>query len=97
MKPTGRPGSDGAPTGDAAGPSAPPVLRVVRGDASPAEIAAIVALLSARGGPAEAPPPPRRSAWSDPAAGLRQPLPAAGPGAWGQSGRAPGARTGAGW
>ncbi|MGF7239178.1 MAG: acyl-CoA carboxylase subunit epsilon [Frankia sp.] len=97
MKLTGLPGSEGAPTDGAPQPAAPPVLRVVRGDASPEEIAAIVALLSARSAPTQAPPPPRRSAFSDPASGLRRPLPLPGPGAWEQSGRAPGVRTSAGW
>jgi Acyl-CoA carboxylase epsilon subunit len=61
-----------------------PFLRVVRGDATPEEIAALVAVLTARARAAEAArptPPRRRSAWADPARRLRRPLPH-GPGAW---------------
>ncbi|TWP32330.1 acyl-CoA carboxylase subunit epsilon [Leekyejoonella antrihumi] len=43
--------------------SPPPVLRVVRGDATPEEIAVLVAVLSAAaGGPDSSAPP--RSTWS---------------------------------
>ncbi|MEV0404820.1 acyl-CoA carboxylase subunit epsilon [Actinoallomurus sp. NPDC050550] len=61
-----------------------PFLQVVRGDASPEEIAALVAVLTARARAAEAAgatPPPRRSAWADRSRQLRRPLPH-GPGAW---------------
>jgi hypothetical protein len=59
-----------------------PFLQVVRGDATPEEIAAVVAVLSARSRAAAAPaPPPRRSAWADPARRVRRPI-KAGPGAW---------------
>jgi hypothetical protein len=70
--------------------TAPPVLRVVRGDATPAELAALVTVLAARAAgaasaagadTAQADEPPRRSAWSDPSRSLRQPL-SPGPGAW---------------
>jgi hypothetical protein len=63
-------------------PDNTPVLRVVRGDATPAEIAVLVAVLAAReqgGGDA---PAPTRSAWADPM--LRRPL-VPGPGAWRRS------------
>jgi hypothetical protein len=57
-----------------------PVLRVVRGDATPEEIAALlvalVAVTPAAGAPRQA-----RSAWADRGALLRRP-PAPGPGAW---------------
>jgi hypothetical protein len=57
-------------------------LQVVHGDPTPEEIAALVAVLTARARAATEPEPPRRrSAWSDPARRLRQPLPH-GPGAW---------------
>jgi hypothetical protein len=58
-------------------------LRIVRGDATPEEIAAIVAVLTARGVEQDAPPPPPRArgGWSDPASLSRQPL-LHGPGAW---------------
>lgn len=56
-----------------------PLLSVVRGEPSPEQLAALVAVLAARGGPpaAAAPPAPRR--WRTP---LRPVLPPAGPGAW---------------
>ncbi len=59
-----------------------PVLRVVRGDATAEELAAVVALLAARAAavPPPAPPAPR-SSWGDPVLQLRAPL-LPGPGAW---------------
>jgi acyl-CoA carboxylase epsilon subunit len=42
-----------------------PFLRVVRGEPTPEELAALVAVLAARSVPAAA--PPLRPAWSDPA------------------------------
>ena len=50
----------------------PPVLRVVRGEPGPADLAALVAVLSARAGGATAPPTRPTSAWSDRAWALRQ-------------------------
>jgi hypothetical protein len=63
----------------------PPVLRVIRGDATPEEIAAVVAVLLAR--PAVDEPSPRRapSAWADRSRLLRRPL-FPGPDAWRRSG-----------
>ena len=63
-----------------------PLLRVVRGDATPEEIAALVAVLAARGG-SEALAPPRsvKNTWSDRSRSLRRPL-FPGPGAWRASG-----------
>jgi len=64
-----------------------PVLRVVRGNPTPEEIAALVAALTARvdaarrRAPAGGPP----SAWADRARGLRTTLPR-GPDAWRASG-----------
>lgn len=62
-----------------------PVLRVVRGDATPEEIAAVVAVVTAANAQAAAsagePPAPRVSAWRDPARLLHRPPPH-GPGAW---------------
>lgn len=62
-----------------------PVLRVVRGDATPEEVAALVAVVSAANARATAsagePAAPRVSAWRDPARRVRGPLPH-GPGAW---------------
>ena len=61
-----------------------PVLRVIRGDATPEEIAAVVAVLLSR--PALAGPRPRRapSAWADRSRLLRRPL-FPGPDAWRRS------------
>ena len=54
---------------------APPVLRVVNPDATPQEIAALVAVFSAMGG-GEAPAPKRpRSQWSAPERSTRRTLP----------------------
>jgi len=61
------------------------VLRVIRGDASPEEIAALVAVLMSRPGQDDAPSPAARSAWADQAGLLRRPL-YPGPGAWRRSG-----------
>jgi hypothetical protein len=61
-----------------------PVLRVVRGDATPEEIAALVAVVAAAGARAAASAEPaaeRPSAWRDPARRMRRPTPH-GPGAW---------------
>ncbi|MEP9383969.1 acyl-CoA carboxylase subunit epsilon [Nocardioides sp. KR10-350] len=64
-------------------PADQPLLRVVNPDATPEEVAAIVAVLSALGG-AEAPPPRKpRSLWAAPRP--RTPL-HHGPGAWRASG-----------
>ena len=62
-----------------------PLLRVVRGEPSPAELAALVAVLAARsgGGEAAAEPAPV-GGWADRASALRRPL-HPGPGAWAAS------------
>jgi hypothetical protein len=66
-------------------PAAPQLLRVVRGDATPEEIAALVAvLMAARAAGDGAAPAPARSAWSHRGAGLRM-APSPGPGAWRRS------------
>ena len=69
-------------------PPGEPLLRVVRGDASPLapeEIAALVAvLLAARPAVDDVAPEPTRSAWSDRSALLRRPV-FPGPGAWRRS------------
>jgi Acyl-CoA carboxylase epsilon subunit len=63
-----------------------PVLRVIRGDATPEEIAAVVAVLLARSAASEAPPArPTPSAWADRSRLLRRPV-HPGPGAWRRSG-----------
>ncbi len=75
---------------DPAGPDATPqerraLFRVVRGAPTDAELAALTVVLAAVAAAPAAPRPasPRaaRSAWNDPAARLRRPLPV-GPGAW---------------
>jgi hypothetical protein len=62
-----------------------PVLRVIRGDATPEEVAALLAVVAARSrsvpGPAGRRP---SSAWTDRSQILRAPV-APGPGAWRQS------------
>lgn len=56
-------------------------LRVVRGDATPEELAAVVAvLLAASSGTAPQEAPAAPSLWGAPQ--LRAPLPTPGPGAW---------------
>jgi hypothetical protein len=61
-----------------------PFLRVVRGDATPEELAALVAILGSLS-PAEAPPRRRRPEWAAPHRAVRRALPH-GPGAWRSSG-----------
>jgi acyl-CoA carboxylase epsilon subunit len=67
-------------TGDKA-----PMLRIVNGDATPEEVAAIVAVLSAVGGGSEAPAKRPAPAWAAPQRGVRRALPH-GPGGWRASG-----------
>ncbi len=56
-------------------------LRVIRGDASPEELAAVVAVLTAAASAGVAEEEPAApSLWAQPQ--LRAPLPAPGPGAW---------------
>lgn len=61
-------------------PPARTLLRVVSGDPTPEELAALIAVVGARSGAAEAQAPPP-SRWTDRAALLRRPL-HPGPGAW---------------
>ena len=63
-----------------------PVLRVIRGDATPEEIAAVLAVLLSRAAASDAAPParPAPSAWSDRSRLVRRPL-FAGPDAWRRS------------
>lgn len=58
-----------------------PLLRVVRGAPTDAELAALTVVLAAAVG-GETPTPSRRERWGDPAELLRAPL-SPGPGAWG--------------
>lgn len=72
--------SDQDPTAEAPAEERRPALRVVRGDATPEELAALVAVLSAAsGGEPEPPRPPSR--WTSRPHGPRGPL-HPGPGAW---------------
>jgi hypothetical protein len=76
---------------------AAPLLRVINGEPTDEDLAALVAVVAARaaGGASEADTEPR-SGWVD-----RNTLvgrtPVVGPGAWTASGRIPGARTRADW
>jgi hypothetical protein len=57
-----------------------PLLRVVRGDPTPEELAALLAVLASRA-VARSDVPPPRSTWNVPARLVRRPL-ANGPGGW---------------
>ena len=74
-------------TGTPGEPPGPPRLRVVRGNATPEEIAALVAVLLIRAGETGAGQPARsgQGNWSDRSRLLRRPL-SPGPGAWRRSG-----------
>lgn len=80
---------------DGAAPAVPtPLLRIVAGTPSPAELAALVAVIAARGAALPAADPSLRSAWGAPRPTASVTV---GAGAWVASGRAPGIRTRAGW
>jgi len=66
--------------------STPPTLQVVRGDATPEEIAALVTVLAARAAAAPRQTPTAGRGWADRAAALRRP-PHPGPGVWRASAR----------
>ena len=63
---------------------AQPILRVVKGDLTPEELAALVAVISVRNSAAARTNPEALSAWGHPAAKARKPH-QVGPGAWRQS------------
>jgi hypothetical protein len=63
----------------------PPLLRVVRGDATPEEVAALVAVVAALGGGGSEPPERRTPEWSAHHRKTRVTLPH-GPGGWRSSG-----------
>ncbi|HVU71594.1 MAG TPA: acyl-CoA carboxylase subunit epsilon [Mycobacteriales bacterium] len=71
---------------DSEGTPERPLLRVVRGDPTPEELAALVAVVAARASGGAEPEPERPSPWASKAAGLRRPL-HPGPGAWVASAR----------
>lgn len=62
-----------------------PILRVVNPDATPEEVAALVAVFSALGQPEEDAPKRPRPVWSDPARAVRQ-THRSGDGGWRASG-----------
>ncbi len=68
-----------------AGESERPVLRIVRGDATPEEVAALVAVIAAMSGRAAPAKRVPRSTWADPARGMRT-AHTPGAGAWRASG-----------
>jgi hypothetical protein len=51
-----------------------PTLRIIRGDATPEEIAAIVAVLALRSQPAAPEPSRTRSLWADKGRMMREPI-----------------------
>lgn len=62
-----------------------PLLRVVRGEPTDAELAALTVVVAARSvAAAVVPTAPGRSAWGDPAAAIRRPV-APGPDGWRRS------------
>jgi hypothetical protein len=73
-----------------------PLLRVVRGELSDVELAALVAIVAARSAASDSGPEAPRSGWTDRTALVGR-TPYAGPGAWTASARTPGARTRADW
>ena len=73
-----------------------PVLRIVRGEPTAEELAALVAVLTARAGGGQAAPEPVRSAWGRPGTSLQGSVPTH-PTAWRESGFAQGVRTRADW
>ena len=76
------PAQRSTPPADAADAPARPVLRVVRGTPTDAELAAVVAVLAAAGdGGGSAPEPAPPSRWASRAALVRR-VPTPGPGAW---------------
>jgi hypothetical protein len=62
-----------------------PFLRVVRGDATPEELAALVTVIASLGGGETPAKPKSRSIWADPSRRMRTTL-RHGPGAWRASG-----------
>lgn len=62
-----------------------PLLTVVRGEPTPEQLAALIAVVSALSGGGDEPVPRPVSGWTSRAALLRRPLPS-GPGAWRASG-----------
>ncbi|GGX39362.1 acyl-CoA carboxylase epsilon subunit [Streptomyces fructofermentans] len=64
------------------------MIKVVRGNPTPEELAAALAVVQARAAAAAAAPTggaPERDAWADPARLAQRRLPAAGPTSWGRT------------
>ena len=59
-------------------PTSAPALRIVRGEPDAGELAALVTVLAAASTAAAGPPTRTRSAWAEPARGVRAPMPAGG-------------------
>jgi hypothetical protein len=79
---SGDPESGTAPSSDAPAPVGPPLLRVVKGEPTAEELAALVAVIAARsGGAGDDVGSGPRSAWTDRSRYVRRPL-TPGPGAW---------------
>jgi hypothetical protein len=72
-------------TPDEADAAVRPVLRVISGNPSAEELAALIAVVAARGAGAAEPDPAPPSPWTTRASSLRRPL-VPGPGAWRASG-----------
>jgi hypothetical protein len=64
----------------------PPVIRIVRGNPTPEELAALVTVLLAAAGSGEPETPRTARGWSSPAARLRSPAYGPKPGGWRASG-----------
>jgi Acyl-CoA carboxylase epsilon subunit len=80
--PSGAASSDVPPSDEPTPEERRAAFRVVRGEPTDEELAALTVVLAAAVAAPPADPPPRpRSAWNDPVARLRRPL-AVGPGAW---------------
>jgi hypothetical protein len=73
-----------------------PLLRIVKGDATPEEIAALVTVLAARAAAAVPAPKPQQSPWTYRRAQLSKPV-FVGAGEWRRSGFDNGTRTKADW
>jgi hypothetical protein len=73
-------------TDDAPEPEQRPLLRVVKGDATPEEVAALVAVVAALGSGSAEPPQRRVPEWSAHHRKVRRTLPH-GPGGWRSSSR----------
>jgi hypothetical protein len=73
-----------------------PLLRIVKGDATPEEVAALVAVLTARAAGAVEAPKPRQSPWTYRRAQLSKPV-FTGYGEWRRTGFEKGTRTKADW